>query len=89
MKLSRRSAGLIVAALLGESGIVLAQEVRRAQPFNEPPVPRALPVEEGTPLPEERPSTPEQPSDTRQLEYANALFARKMYDLPSRSTKNI
>ncbi len=81
MKLSRRSAGLIVAALLGASGVVSAQEVRRAQPLNEPPVPRALPVDEGTPAPEERPSTPEQPSDTRQLEYANALFARKMYDL--------
>jgi TolA-binding protein len=81
MKLSRRSAGLIVAALLGASGVVSAQEVRRALPLNEPPVPRALPIDEGTPAPEERPSTPEQPSDTRQLEYANALFARKMYDL--------
>lgn len=81
MKLSRRSAGLIVAALLSASGVVSAQEVRRAQPLNEPPVPRALPIDEGTPAPEERPSTPEQPSDTRQLEYANALFARKMYDL--------
>ena len=30
---------------------------------------------------EDRPSTPEQPNDKRQLEYANALFARKMYDL--------
>src|SRR5438874_9781997 len=46
--------------------------------FRSPPVPRALPVDEGTPAPEERPSTPEQPSDTRQLEYANALFTRKM-----------
>ena len=68
MKLSRRSAGLIVAALLGGSGVVFAQEVRRALPLNEPPVPRALPVDEGTPALEERPSTPEQPSDTRQLE---------------------
>ena len=81
MKLSRRSAGLIVAALLGGSGAASAQEVRRALPLNEPPVPRALPIDEGTPALEERPSTPEQPSDTRQLEYANALFSRKMYDL--------
>jgi len=82
MRLSRRSAGLILAALLGGSDVPLAQEVRRALPLYEPPpVPRALPVDEGTPAPEERPSTPEQPSDTRQLEYANALFTRKMYDL--------
>jgi len=28
--------------------VTWAQEVRRAQPFNEPPVPRALPVDEAT-----------------------------------------
>ena len=81
MKFFRRTAGLVLAGLLCVSSVTLAQEVRRAQPFNEPPVPRALPVDEATPPPDERPSTPEQPTDKRQLEYANALFARKMYDL--------
>src|SRR6184192_2201817 len=80
MKLFRRAAGFVLARLL-MSGAALAQEVRRAQPFNEPPVPRALPVDEAPPPLEDRPSTPEQPNDKRQLEYANALFARKMYDL--------
>src|SRR5438094_9641315 len=82
MKLFRRAAGFVLAGLLLVSGAALAQEVRRAQPFNEPPVPRALPVDEEPPGLEDRPSTPEQPNDKRQLEYANALFARKMYDLP-------
>src|SRR6266581_1781873 len=81
MKTSRRNAGLLSAGLLWVSGVTLAQEVRRAVPLYEPPVPRALPVDEATPPPEEKPSTPEQPTDKRQLEYANALFARKMYDL--------
>src|SRR5437764_12170287 len=63
------------------SGTSLAYKVRRVQPFNVPPVPRALPVDEAPPPLEDRPSTPEQPNDKRQLEYANALFARKMYDL--------
>ena len=81
MKLFRRAAGFVLAGLLLVSGAALAQEVRRAQPFNEPPVPRALPVDEEPPPLEDRPSTPEQPNDKRQLEYANALFARKMYDL--------
>src|SRR5882757_393754 len=81
MKLFRRAAGFVLAGLLLMSGAALGQEVRRAQPFNEPPVPRALPVDEATPLPDDRPLTPEQPNDKRQLEYANALFARKMYDL--------
>jgi len=80
MKLFRRAAGFVLAGLL-MSGAALAQEVRRAQPFNEPPVPRALPVDEAPSPLEDRPSTPEQPNDKRQLEYANALFARKMYDL--------
>ena len=48
MKLFRRAAGFVLAGLL-MSGAALAQEVRRAQPFNEPPVPRALPVDEAPP----------------------------------------
>jgi TolA-binding protein len=83
MKLSRRWAGFVLAGLLSVSDFswALAQEIRRAQPFIEPPVPRALPIDEATPPPDDRPSTPEQPTDKRQLEYANALFTRKMYDL--------
>ena len=81
MKSFRRNAGFFLAGLLWVSGVTLAQEVRRAIPLNEPPVPRALPLDEATPPPEEKASTPEQPNDKRQLEYANALFARKMSDL--------
>jgi TolA-binding protein len=81
MKLFRRAAGFLLAGLLWVNDVTWAQEIRRAQPFNEPPVPRALPVDEATPPPDDRPSTLEQPTDKRQLEYANALFARKMYDL--------
>jgi len=81
MKSIRRTAGILFVLLLCQTNRAVAQEVRRALPLNEPPVPRALPVEESTPAPEEGPSTPEQPNDKRQLEYANALFSRKMYDL--------
>ena len=95
----RRSAGILLAAIFCTSVVSKAQEVRRAQPIGEPPVPRALPADNTSPpvlrrppppdtntgdsdgTVEERPSTPEQPSDKRQLEYANALFSRKMYDL--------
>ncbi len=45
MKSSRRNAGLLLAGLLWVSDVTLAQEVRRAVPLNEPPVPRALPVD--------------------------------------------
>ncbi len=70
-------------------------EVRRAQPVNEPPTPRAVPFD--TPPPpsappkrapaeppsteNEGPSTEPEASDRRQLEYANGLFSRKLYDL--------
>src|SRR5437660_8741066 len=81
MKLFRRAAGFLLAGLLWVNDVTWAQEIRRAQPFNAPPVPRALPVDEATPPPDDRPSTPEEPTDKRQLDYANALFARKMYDL--------
>jgi TolA-binding protein len=66
--------------------VVLAQqrtppEVRRAQPANEPPAPRALPADQQTTMPPSsvEPSTEAPPR--RQLEYANALFTRKLYDL--------
>ena len=64
-------------------------EVRRARPLEEPPVARALPFEE-PPAPVTRRSTDEfsepgaresEAPDRRQLDYANALFTRKLYDL--------
>src|SRR3954470_5323165 len=60
---------------------------RRAQPADpqqqQPPPPRAVPAESGDPNPAPPPATPE---DTvapaqRQLDYANGLFSRKLYDL--------
>src|SRR5437588_10739763 len=72
-------------------------EVRRAQPADEPPVARALPVDQPpvprlrdshappAEIPPARdseaaPAETESP-DRRQLDYANALFLRKLYDL--------
>jgi len=64
-------------------------EVRRARPLEEPPVARALPFEE-PPAPVTRRSADEfsesgtresEAPDRRQLDYANALFTRKLYDL--------
>jgi TolA-binding protein len=104
MKISRGAAGLVgLAMLLETAGVAVAQsqpEVRRASPVDEPPIPRAIPVE-----PAARPARP--PSDEsidrvlrslrenapepaqqegeggaqRQLDYANGLFTRKLYDL--------
>ena len=71
-------------------------EVRRAQPAEDPPVARAVPFDAPTPSPRPRRSIPEdgtveqnpavapvneEPPDQRQLEYANGLFSRKLYDL--------
>jgi hypothetical protein len=79
----------IIFVALGLATIVgRAQEIRRAQPVTETPIPRALPVDD-TPSkrappdddPGARAEKPEQPSDKRQLDYSNALFSRKMYDL--------
>ena len=63
--------------------------VRRAQPVEEPPVMRALPADEDAEA--SRPSfdQPRPPSssnetgapDRRQIDYANALFTRKLWDL--------
>ncbi|MEP7071922.1 MAG: tetratricopeptide repeat protein [Verrucomicrobiota bacterium] len=76
-----------VIALLFATTVGGAQEIRRAQPVTETPIPRALPADD-TPsktVPADDPGTraekPEQPSDKRQLDYSNALFSRKMYDL--------
>jgi TolA-binding protein len=93
MKISRSPAGLIgLAMLLCATGVAPAQwqpEVRRARPIDEPPVQRAVPAEDSIDrtlrsLEQEssqRPASDTERSDQRQLDYANALFTRKLYDL--------
>lgn len=99
MKTRRGAVCLLQAALIFAAvPFALAQqrtpEIRRAQPVNEPPTPRAVPLD--TPEPSTRPRrTPAEPttndsegpttetegSDRRQLDYANGLFSRKLFDL--------
>jgi TolA-binding protein len=92
MKAARSAIGpLGLAMLLSMAGAALAQgpppEVRRARPVDEPPVARALPADEPTlPRPpvedfSEPPTRESEAPDRRQLDYANALFTRKLYDL--------
>src|SRR5437762_21313 len=101
MRARRGAVCLVQAALiLAAAPCALAQqrtpEVRRAQPVNEPPTPRAVPFD--TPVPSAKPRrSPPEPSpnennseapsaetegaDRRQLDYANGLFSRKLFDL--------
>jgi TolA-binding protein len=105
MKTRRGAVCLLQAALIFvATPLGLAQqrtpEVRRAQPVEEPPTPRAVPFD--TPVPSVKPrrsppepsaapksndENPESPpadqeaSDRRQLDYANGLFSRKLFDL--------
>ena len=89
-------AALILAAVPFALAQQRTPEVRRAQPVNEPPTPRAVPFD--TPVPSakprrsppepspsennsEGPSTETEGSDRRQLDYANGLFSRKLFDL--------
>ena len=92
MRISRGRAGFFGLAVVFCLTPVLAQrippEVRRAQPADEPPVARALPPDEPDATPpfrSERSSEPSSPDSEspprRQLDYANALFTRKLYDL--------
>src|SRR4030095_560132 len=92
MKLSCSAASLCgLAMLLCTASVATAQwqpEVRRARPVDQTPVPRAIPVE-----PTDRstrslidefsepPARKAEGADQRQLEYANGLFTRKLYDL--------
>ena len=60
--------------------------MRRAQPVDETPAARALPAEEPGRIAQAQESTQTSPaetapSDQRQLEYADGLFGRKLYDL--------
>jgi TolA-binding protein len=90
MKLLRRAAALgelvILFGLAGMSQAQRAPDVRRAQPVDELPVRRAVPIDESGPAPysteQPEPIRPEtEAPDRRQLDYANALFTRKLYDL--------
>jgi TolA-binding protein len=93
MRITRGAAGLLgLAMLLWTASVATAQwepEIRRARPVNEPPVARAVPVEEPPAKPQrppiedfsEPPAREDEAADQRQLEYANGLFTRKMYDL--------
>src|SRR5216110_2499747 len=93
MKTTRGAASLQgLAMLLLTASIAIAQsepEVRRARPVDEPRVPRALPADESVERVlrslKEEPSEPSQHEGEgaaqRQLDYANGLFTRKLYDL--------
>src|SRR5437762_7819890 len=92
MKITSSPAALGLAMLLWTASGSFAQsqpEVRRARPVDEPPVPRALPADEPIDrvlrsLKEdssEPPARETEGADRRQLEYANGLFTRKLYDL--------
>jgi TolA-binding protein len=105
MKTRRGAHCLLQAALIFATlSVAVAQqktpEVRRAQPVNEPPTPKAVPFDTPAPSAKPRRSPPEpsdapkpstnesegpapepEASDRRQLDYANGLFSRKLYDL--------
>src|SRR5213592_4750094 len=77
MKSARSAAGLLgLAMLFWIVDLALAQPPPGLPP--QPPVMRALPVEETTERP---PAAETEQPEKRQLEYANALFTRKLYDL--------
>ncbi len=93
MNSARGAASLLgLAMLLCAGSVAVAQsepEVRRALPVGEPPVRRALPADDSIDrvlrsLKEdasEPPTREAEGADQRQLDYANGLFARKLYDL--------
>src|SRR5438094_7725160 len=92
MKITSGPAALGLAMLLWTASGSFAQsqpEVRRARPVDEQPAPRALPADESIDRTlrslKEESSEPrareDEASDQRQLEYANGLFTRKLYDL--------
>src|SRR6516162_9132924 len=93
MNITRGAASLVgLAMLLWTASIAIAQsepEVRRARPVDEPPIRRALPADDSIDRvlrslkdqDSETPGREAEGADQRQLDYANGLFARKLYDL--------
>src|SRR6266699_4686348 len=93
MKITRSAARLLgLAMLFSTAGSLIAQsqpEVRRARPVDEAPAPRAVPADESIDrvlrsLKDDstEPSQHEgENAAQRQLDYANGLFTRKLYDL--------
>src|SRR5213083_2295408 len=93
MKITRSPASLLgLAMLLWAASVAPAQwqpEVRRARPVDESPAPRALPAEDSIERTlrslKQDSSEPSQHEGEnaaqRQLDYANGLFTRKLYDL--------
>src|SRR5438445_6545675 len=93
MNITRGAASLSgLAMLLCTVSVASAQsepEVRRALPLDQPPVKRALPADDSIDRvlrslknqDTESPAREPDGADQRQLEYANGLFARKLYDL--------
>src|SRR5437867_2068778 len=87
MKFARCAIVVCLLALVSATRIALAQyqpEIRRAQPVQEPPISRALPLETPNAVPEQPPETAPRDTeraDRRQIDYANGLFTRKLYDL--------
>jgi TolA-binding protein len=111
MTIRRGAVGLgLMMLIFSAASIAFAQqrtpEVRRAQPVQEPPAPKAIPLETPASSPAIKPRrSPPEPSvapkppdaeanppssepmsetdasDRRQLDYANGLFSRKLYDL--------
>ncbi|HYY14182.1 MAG TPA: tetratricopeptide repeat protein [Chthoniobacterales bacterium] len=82
--------GLAVFLAFDHSSGQYQPPVRRAQPVEEPPIMRAQPADElyeplppRTPVEQARETPPPgtEGADRRQIEYANALFTRKLYDL--------
>jgi TolA-binding protein len=81
MKDARSVAGLLgLAMLFCLVNFVSAQRVPGPPPPPPMPVQRALPVE-GSPPPAPPSGAETEQPERRQLEYANALFTRKLYDL--------
>ena len=93
MNITRGAASLSgLAMLLCTVSVASAQsepEVRRAVPLDQPPVKRALPADDSIDKvlrslknqDTESPAREAEGADQRQLDYANGLFARKLYDL--------
>src|SRR5262249_15066984 len=84
MKRARGAAGLVgLAMLFGLVDVDLAQPPPPRYP--RPPAPSQLRVQSALPVDETAapppPAAESEQQEKRQLEYANALFTRKMYDL--------